>query len=235
MSGKERSEMKVIPGGNQMSLIRDTEEVLKFLEFAGRKSILNEHAINCRLTACNNLFSVLNEDEDSLEYILKNLDVLINRFRNRNTTVQASTLKVYKSRVKSSLEDFRAWSADPFAWERAITDKARAAGKENRKERKKKPVPAAPQAEVSASAPEPAPAPAPVEVTIEPLPARRENPIRPEISLSGRKVSFPIRADFCVEVVLPEEGITLKELHRLGLFLYPYCKDIDPDQTSWPR
>ena len=32
--------MKVIHGGNQMSLIRDTEEVVKFLEFAGRKSIL---------------------------------------------------------------------------------------------------------------------------------------------------------------------------------------------------
>ncbi len=60
----ERGEMKVIAGGNQMSLIRDTEEVIKFLECAGRKSILNEHAINCRLTACGNLFSVLNGDED---------------------------------------------------------------------------------------------------------------------------------------------------------------------------
>src|SRR6476661_1603494 len=127
--------MKVIPGGNQMSLIRDTEEVLKFLEFAGRKLILNEQAINCRLTACHNLFSVLNEEEDNIDYILKNLDVLINRFRNSNTNVQASTLKVYKSRVKSSLEDFKAWSADPFAWERAVTDKARANRKESRKEK----------------------------------------------------------------------------------------------------
>src|ERR1700733_4930856 len=128
--------MKVIHGGNQMSLIRDTEEVIKFLEFAGRKSILNEHAINCRLTACHNLFSVLNEEEDSIDYILKNLDLLINRFRNKNNNVRASTLKVYKSRVKSSLEDFRSWSADPFAWERAVTDKAKAAGLESRKEKK---------------------------------------------------------------------------------------------------
>src|ERR1051325_10160223 len=109
MGHKGKTEMKVIQGGNQMSLIRDTEEVVKFLEFAGRKSILNEQAINCRLTACHNLFSVLNEDEDSIDYILSNLDVLINRFRNKNGNVRASTLKVYKSRVKSSLEDFKAW------------------------------------------------------------------------------------------------------------------------------
>ena len=31
------------------------------------------------------------------------------------------------TRVKSSLEDFKAWSADPFAWERAVTDKAKVA------------------------------------------------------------------------------------------------------------
>ena len=131
--------MKVIAGGNhQMSLIRDTEEVVKFLEFAGRKSILNEHAINCRLTACHNLFSVLNEEEDNIDYILKNLDLLINRFRNKNNNVSASTLKVYKSRLKSSLEDFKAWSADPFAWERAVTEKAKTNGMGSRLERKER-------------------------------------------------------------------------------------------------
>jgi hypothetical protein len=233
MPGKERNEMKVIPGGNQMSLIRDTEEVIKFLEFAGRKSILNEHAINCRLTACNNLFSV--QDEDNLEYLLKNLDVLTNRFRNRNTNVQPSTLKVYKSRVKSSLEDFRAWSADPFAWERTVTDKARAAGLESRKDRKKKAVaaPAKPAPEIAAP-PAEAATPAATGATAAPV-APAADPIGAPSPRSGRRVSFPIRADFSVEVILPAEGITLKELHRLGLFLYPYCKDIDPEQSAWPR
>src|SRR5438270_5483200 len=143
MGHKAKGEMKVIHGGSQLCLIRDTEEVIKFLEFVGRKSILNEQAINCRLTACNNLFAVLNEEEDSLDFILGNLDVLVNRFRNKNNNVRASTLKVYKSRVKSSLEDFRAWSADPFAWERTVTDRAKAAGLESRKEKtetKKRPA-----------------------------------------------------------------------------------------------
>ncbi len=51
----------------------------------------------------------------------------------------------------------------------------------------------------------------------------------------GRRVSFPIRSDFSIEMVLPPEGITLKELHRIGLFLYPYCQDIDPDTMRWPN
>lgn len=209
--------MKVIHGGNQMSLIRDTEEVVKFLEFAGRKSILNEQAINCRLTACNNLFSVLNEDEDGIDYILTNLDLLINRFRNRNNNVRASTLKVYKSRVKSSLEDFKAWSADPFAWERAVTDKARAAGLESRKEKKAK-----------------APTVKPVskkKVSVEEI--EEEDSLLVTSPPHGRRVSFPIRPDFCVEMVLPPEGLSLKELNRLGLFLYPYCTDIDQERSPW--
>lgn len=226
--------MKVIIGGNQMSLIRDTEEVVKFLEFAGRKSILNEHAINCRLTACNNLFSVLNEDEDNIDYILQNLDVLINRFRNRNNNVRASTLKVYKSRVKSSLEDFKSWSADPFAWERAVTDKARATlGMEIRKERKEK-KPSAPKVPVVKP-----PIVETIEVeevveAVEDIHAATEVPAATTANRDKvRKVSFPIRSGFSVEMTLPAEGLTLKELHRLGLFLYPYCNDIDEKHSPW--
>ena len=216
-STENRVGMKVIPGGNQMSLIRDTEEVLKFLEFAGRKSILNEHAIHNRLTACNNLFGVLNEEEDSLEYILSNLDVLVNRFRNRNNNVRASTLKVYKSRVKSSIEDFKAWSADPFAWERAVTDKAKAAAA-NDKHKDKKPTKAVKATKQSVAAVE-----------------SEESSAEVLLPTSGvRHVSFPIRKDFCVEMTIPPEGITLKELKRLGLFLYPYCQDIDPSAAPGP-
>lgn len=222
MRVKETREMKVIQGGNQMSLIRDTEEVVKFLEFASRKNILSEQAINCRLTACHNIFSVLNEEEDNLDYILGNLDILINRFRNKNNNVRASTLKVYKSRVKSSLEDFKSWSADPFAWERAVTEKAKQIANEPRKERK----------------------------AAKPAVAKTVKKAEEEVSLSdseegteiisthrlknANRVTFPIRKDFSIEVVLPSAGITLKELHRIGLFLYPYCTDLDPETIQWP-
>jgi hypothetical protein len=225
-NSKDRVGMKVIPGGNQMSLIRDTEEVIKFLEFAGRKSILNEHAIHNRMTACHNLFGGLNEEEDNLDYILKNLDVLVNRFRNKNNNVRASTLKVYKSRVKSSVEDFKAWSADPFAWERAVTDKAKAAAsserakeKEKEKEKAKHPIQPARAAKKMMEGER-------MLLPDHPLPESAKGE-------GARHVSFPIRPDFCVEKTLPTVGITQKELQRLGLFLYPYCQDIDPGGEPW--
>jgi hypothetical protein len=216
--------MKVIPGGNgQMSLIRDTEEVAKFLEFAGRKNILNERTVNHRLTACNNVFSVLNEDEDNLDYILGNLDVLIHRLRNKNPNVRASTLKVYKSRVKSSLEDFKAWSADPFAWEREVIVRAKAQGLESRKEKqaakraKRSTAPAAKAITAAESAEEPA--------------IRESAPAAPPSE--GLRVRLPIRPDFSIDIVLPKDGLKLKELHRLGMFLYPYCVDVEVT-GPWP-
>lgn len=215
--------MKVIHGASQMSLIRDTEEVVKFLEFAGRKNILNEQQVNTRLTACHNLFAVVNEEEDNIEYMLKNLDVLINRFRNKNTSVQASTLKVYKSRAKSSLEDYQAWSTDPFQWERTVSDRAKSQVADGRK-KKKKSVSQGRKAIVKTEA----------------TPVVQEDG-RTEIeaySLSApkgfRRVSFPIRAGFNVEVSFPEDGLTTKELNRLGMFLYPYCQDLEPEATRWP-
>lgn len=229
MTAREKSRMKVISGGNsQMSLIRDTEEISKFLEFAGRKNILSERAINHRLTACNNIFSVLNEDEDNLEYILGNLDLLIHRLRNKNPNVRASTLKVYKSRVKSSLEDFKAWSADPFAWEREVLIRAKANGLEGRKEKQEAKRAKQPAAEKKAV----------VDVEVEEVvvatAAVEAAPVAtPMPPVAGMHVRLPIRPDFSIDIVLPKDGLKLKELHRLGMFLYPYCVDVE-SVGPWP-
>lgn len=215
----DKAEVKVIQGGNQLSLIRDTEEVLKFLEFVGKKSILDEHAIHCRLTACHNLFSVVNEEEDHLEYILSNLDLLINRFRNKSKSVNEATLKVYKSRVKSSLEDYKAWSNDPFAWERKLNDKKAASQVQKRS---KKTIKTSKPIEQKS------------QPVIEEATFTQEPTAVFKAPAAARRVSFPIRADLNVEVVIPEGGLTLKELNRLGMFLYPYCNDVDMPSPVWP-
>lgn len=201
---------------NQMSLLSDTDEVVKFLEFVGEKSILNESTVTCRMTACKHLFSILNEDEDSIEYILENLDLLVNRFRNRHTAVQPNTLKVYKSRVKSSLEDYRAWSKDPIAWEKSLHEKTKAVLKE-----KKSRAQTVKSQRRKNYAPE----------TIDSV----STPLAPTANNGLRRVSFPIRPDFNLEVTLPGEGLSMKELLRLGLFLYPYCKDLESreEQSAW--
>lgn len=216
-STKELSDMKLIAGGNQLSLIRDTEEVIKFLEFVGKKSILDEHAVNCRLTACNSLFSVLNDDEDSVEYILSNLDLLLNRYLNKNKSVTHNTLKVYKSRLKSCLEDYKAWSADPFLWERNLTEKKLA---EKRVENKQKTL--KPKQKKAA----------PVEEVMEEL---AEELPQTTVKSQSLRVAFPIRENLSIEVTIPKDGLTLKELKRLGMFLFPYCKDVDFSDSPWTK
>src|SRR5262249_4617181 len=152
------------------------------------------------------------EGEDNVEYMTQNLDLLVNRFRNKNPNVQASTLKVYKSRLKSSLEDFQAWRKDCVAWEKSILEKAKALPV---RERKNKSI----EKRVGGNGRDRAVA-APVKAETPP-PA----PPQPSFSDGSRRISFPIRHDFNLEVAIPQGGITSKELLRLVLFLYPYCKD----------
>lgn len=184
----------------QMSLIDETAEVIKFLELAGRNAILTDNAMHCRLSACHNLFSVLREGETTAEYVLKNLDLLISRFRKKNDAVSASTLKVYKSRVKSSVEDFVLWSRDPIAWEKGMIAKSTESkrdGKAKAARQAKKTDPLAVDEIESASGP-----------------------------TRGRRMSLPIRPDFDVEITIPSDGLTAKELLRLELFLYSFCKEL---------
>lgn len=228
MSQKKLLEMKVIPGGNQMSLIRDTEEVVKFLELTARKSILNEHAVQCRLSACHNIFSVVEEQEDNVDYILQNLELFIHRYRNKNNVSNDATVRVYKSRVKSSLEDFKAWCADPFQWERTQAQKPRHTHTEARKpktapkvKKAKEPkhlepkvveteklIPTKPKAVI----------PQPVEEVAKP--PRRQDSER-------LKVSLPIREGFAIEFHLPEDGLSLKEYNRIKSLLLTYCREAD--------
>jgi len=129
--------------------------------------------------------------------------------------------KIYKSRAKNSIEDFQAWSADPFAWERKVTDKAKNAGMETRKERKHKRRKSQSIAKQKQSKTK--------------HPAQEALISDSKEKVTGmRTVSFPIRPDCSIEMLIPEEGLSLKELHKLGLFLYPYCNDIDPEKTQWP-
>jgi hypothetical protein len=221
--------MKVIQGGkdfSQLSLINDTEEVIKFLEFAGKKLIFDEHAVQVRITACNNLFSVVNEEEDNLDYLLQNLDLLTHRFRNKNKAVSEDTLKVYKSRVKSSLEDYRSWSTDPFGWEKSVSERKSAVVRE-KKRAQKSPV-AAPVKSSSRKAARTIPA----KTT-----AKGEIPVQSESTESETEqtLSLPIRPGCTINIALPSGGLTLKDLHRLGMFLYPYCTDADDSLSPWSQ
>jgi hypothetical protein len=148
-------------------------------------------------------------------------------------------LKVYKSRVKGSLEDFKAWSADPFLWERSVTERAKIHAQDRKREKKKKTTEDLVAKAKSLPSPESGNGgsePTTKQVSNEKKANELQSELRPQsqqIQQGGRSVSFPIRDGFLVQVNLPEDGLTLKEFKRLGLFLYPYCTDIDLERAQW--
>lgn len=179
---RRKTQMKVIPGGKQLSLIRDSEEVLKFLEFtAVRCSHTREH-LELRQKSCRICFSLISEEEDHLPYLLANLPIIFSRA----SSLSQEEREVFLEAVESSLKDFQEWSADPFEWER--------------KRR---------------------------------LDTQYKSPKESNLQRGPEKktLTFPVRSDACVEVILPPGGISVQDYLKLGLFLMPYCKDLQVPQT----
>lgn len=173
---KNRSRMKVIYGGKQLSFIKDTEEVLNFLNCIAGKSLLLRETLEAQLSACELCFSKVPEEHDQLAWILDHLNEILND-QNDET----------RNLVITAIESYQDWSKDPFGWEREHAS----------------------------------------EKTV--IPAAVATPKKSE-----RLLTFPVRADLCVEVKLPEGGLSVDEFQRLGLFLYPYCNDLDLTKTfSW--
>ncbi|NBX76379.1 MAG: hypothetical protein EBQ92_07475 [Proteobacteria bacterium] len=181
---RAKNRMKLISGGKQLCLIRDTEEVLKFLEFTAKTGSEAPAIIEARQSACTWCFSLLKEEEDHVAWILDNLPVVLSR----QSEVTGEKLEDFSQLIVDALEDYRSWSSDPFGWERKHANPS--------------------------SQP-------PREVSVPP-------------KNLGRTLTLPVRADLCIEVKMPEGGISTEDFLRLGLFLYPYCNDLDLTKTfSW--
>ena len=164
-----RSKMKLIAGGNQLSLIKDSEEVLKFLDLIYKNHVSPPELFPAIRSQCETCFSLLMEDEDSCDWVLNHIDMILDRLPQLSPAQRAS----YQSALEMAVRGYQAWSADPFGWHLQ--------------------------------------------------PATNNHKKKP----GKRILTFPFTAESCIEVVLPEAGLTVEDFKRLGLFLYPYCSDLD--------
>lgn len=181
---RAKSRMKVIPGGKQLSLIKDTEEVLKFLEFTAKTGSEEHSVLDERLSACRWCFTLIREEEDHVGWISENLPLIFSR----QTEKAGKELESIARLIEDALEDYRSWSSDPFGWER------KHAG----------------------------------------MTLQSSKPVATSHKKLERTLTFPLRSDLCIEVKVPEGGISTEEFLRLGLFLYPYCNNLDLTKTfSW--
>ncbi len=88
-------------------------ELLSFLDYLSNKGLLNKNTAISRKASCNKMLGILGEDETAdLRGI--DLDQVETRFANLvGTKYTPKSIRVYKSRVKTSLDDFFRYKENP--------------------------------------------------------------------------------------------------------------------------
>lgn len=95
---------------------RSRDQLLGFLEYVGSKGLVSPVTARSRKAAANRVLSILSEEEAE-DVTALDLDALMLRFNNlegRNYTPES--LMTYKSRVKSSIDDFRSYLSNPLTF-----------------------------------------------------------------------------------------------------------------------
>lgn len=99
--------------------------LLEFLEYAGSKGLMNSATVSARRAAVNKVLGILEEDE-AADVTTLDLDQVMDRFFNLNrSTYKPESMAAYKSRVKSSIEDFIAYQSNPLGFRSASSSAVR--------------------------------------------------------------------------------------------------------------
>ena len=96
-----------------MSSDYSASELLKFLDYLGKKGLMNKSTVVARKAASNNMLSILGDGEASdLRKI--DLDELATRFGNlKGEKYTPKSLQVYKSRLSKARDDFVRYKDNP--------------------------------------------------------------------------------------------------------------------------
>ncbi|MBI5322738.1 hypothetical protein [Bradyrhizobium sp.] len=98
-------------------------DLVAFLDYLADKGLMNAATASARKAAVRTLFSALDPSETA-DVTTLNLDEVAMRFLNkRGGEFKPESVKVYKSRVASSIADFKKYRADPLNFKVAITPK----------------------------------------------------------------------------------------------------------------
>jgi hypothetical protein len=95
---------------------RSREELMKFLNYVSSKGLLSPATVESRKASVNKVLGILSADE--AEDVSKlDLDEVVRRFANlHGQQYTADSLRTYKSRTKSSIDDFLRYVENPMAF-----------------------------------------------------------------------------------------------------------------------
>lgn len=114
-----------------MTTGRTKTEFLSFLDFLSDKGLLTKATAQSRKAAANKVFAILDADE-AQDVTAIDLDELMYRFSNlEGQKYKPQSLQVYKSRIRSSLDDFISYKDNPLAFRPALQSRAKGLKKSN--------------------------------------------------------------------------------------------------------
>ena len=95
---------------------RSRAELIKFLNYVGAKGLLSPATAESRKASVNKVLGILT-DQEAEDVAQLDLDEVVRRFANlHGQAYTADSLRTYKSRTKSSIDDFIRYVENPMAF-----------------------------------------------------------------------------------------------------------------------
>lgn len=95
-------------------------KLLDFLDFLGNKGLMNKTTVASRKAAANTLLSILS-DQEAQDVTKLDLNEVAIRFTNlKGAGFKPESIKVYKSRVSSAIEDLKQYRTNPLSFKPSI-------------------------------------------------------------------------------------------------------------------
>ena len=186
------------------------DELIRFTNFVSDKDLVKYQTARGWRTAVSKLLNDLSEEEES-DVRKVDVEIAVHRTANRTSgTISPGSLKTYKSRVLTAIEEFLKWREDPANY------KPRGLNKQSRSKQKPK------AANSSALKEQP---------SINSGNENKDQKSGPKETIHhshGLSLSYPLRSDFLAQVVIPRDMSEL-EAKRLGAFILTLATDYQPE------
>lgn len=149
---------------------RSREGLIEFLDWTGTKGLMPLASVQARRATAGKVLSVLNDNE-AQDVSHLDVDEVMSRFENlHGKNYSPGSLKTYHSRIKSTLEDFRAYLESPMNFK---TSSSKRGSRNTGPKEAKKPTVANEPTETQSSQPFKS-SPAPASAGVIPIPIRAD-------------------------------------------------------------
>ena len=104
---------------------KSREAAVAFLEYLAQKGLMAPATARARKAAVNTVLGIL-DGHEAQDVTLINLDDVMNRFANlQGKEYNPASLRTYKSRVRSALDDFASYMENPLAFKPSLQSRER--------------------------------------------------------------------------------------------------------------